>query len=141
MPVMNDGDHSALRLKCIVKFSSITGRLVAVTLLFFVLGLQFVSAKSTSHELVAHTQHADGSHHVNADESEEGAVPLLFSDAGEDHSHKHDPSDHTHDIPLHLALESTTSTFTAIWVIQSPKQLYSVSTIPFERPPKHMITY
>lgn len=123
-----------------MKFSSITGRLVTAILFFFVIGLQFVSAKSTSHELVAHTQHADGSHHVSADEIEDSAIPLLSSDAGQEHSHKHDPSDHTHDIPLHVELERATSTFAAIWAIQSSAQLYSVSAIPLERPPKHMIT-
>jgi len=98
-----------------VKFSSATSRLVAAFLLFFVIGLQFVSAKSTSHELDAHTEHADGSHHADASDVESDAVLVLLSDMGQEHSHKHDPSDHTHDIPLHIAFERATSTFAAVW--------------------------
>ena len=123
-----------------MKFSSITYRLVAAILFFFMIGLQFVSAKSTSHELVANRQHAGGSHHVDTDGSGDGAVQLLFIDAVQEHSHKHDPSDHTHDIPFYLELQRVTSTFAAVWAIRSPAELYSVSPIPLERPPKHMIT-
>ncbi|MBB5393043.1 MULTISPECIES: hypothetical protein [unclassified Herbaspirillum] len=113
-----------------MKFSPSTSRLVAAFLFFFVIGLQFVSAKSRSHELDAHTEHADGNHHADTSDAESDSVLVLLSDMGQEHSHKHDPSDYIHDIPLHIALERATSTFAAIWELRSPAQLHSIPQIP-----------
>lgn len=108
-------------------------RVIAAVVLFFVFGFLFISAKSISHALVDHAQHADDSHHTQQVEHDDDSV-LSVSDSG--HSHEHDPSDHTHDIPLRLVLASLEPTFASTWEASTPSALYSISIFPLERPPR-----
>lgn len=102
--------------------------------LFFLFGLLFASAKSTSHEPVTHTQHTDASHHAQVGEHEDDSVAVHLDDA--EHSHEHDPGDHTHDIPLRRTLAAVKSSFAPGWETQSSMSLYSISIFRLERPPK-----
>lgn len=117
-----------------MKFNDSNIRVVAAVVLFFVFGFLFISAKSISHELVEHAQHADGSRHTQQVEHDDDSAALSVSDSG--HSHEHDPSDHTHDIPLRLVLASQEPAFVPTWEASTPFPLHSISIFPLERPPK-----
>lgn len=117
---------------------SVTRAIAAVILLFLVSGLLFANAKSTSHELVEHMQHADGTHHAQSgDHDLEGSVASNPGDAG--HLHEHDPTDHTHDIPLRFLLAGTLPVFMSNWETRPTAVLYSVPSFLLERPPKLLI--
>lgn len=113
--------------------------IAAMVLLFLVLGLLFANATSTSHELIEHTQHADGSHHPQSgDHDLEGFFADDLGAAG--HSHEHDPSDHTHDIPLRFLLLAVASpAFLSNWEARPTAVLYSIPAFLLERPPKFTI--
>jgi hypothetical protein len=110
-------------------------RAIIGILLFFMLGLSIVSAKSTSHTLIEHEQHADGSHH--APEKNHDQVDMGSPDGGEtDHTHKHDPTDHTHDIPLRLLLTVNVLPLALLWESRVAAVLYPIPVFRLERPPK-----
>lgn len=116
----------------------VTRTIAAVILLFLVLGLLFANAKSTSHELVEHIQHADGTHHAQSgDHDLESSAASNLGGAG--HSHEHNPTDHTHDIPLRFLLAFVLPVFMSNWEPRPTAVLYSIPSFLLERPPKLLI--
>lgn len=122
----------------VVSRYSVARAIAAVVLSFMVLGLLFANAKSMSHELVEHAQHADGAHHAQSGDHDLEGPPV--SDLGAaGHAHEHDPTDHTHDIPLHFLLAVALPAFLPNWQIRPAAVLYSIPSFPLERPPKFAI--
>lgn len=115
---------------------SVARAIAAVVLLFLVLGLLFTNAKSTSHEQVEHTPHADSSHHAQSgDHDPEGSAASELGGAG----HSHDPTDHTHDIPLRFLLAAALPALMQNWEARPTAVLHSIPSFPLERPPKFVI--
>ncbi|SFV11642.1 hypothetical protein [Pseudoduganella namucuonensis] len=116
-------------------------RVIATILVFFVLGLLFVNACSTSHSQLEHRHAAAGAlqgdvepaHDHDHDHEDAGAAPDV---SGTKHTHKHNPGDHTHDVPLRLVLASVQFTFTPDWRPAPPVPVVSHTLDPIERPPK-----
>ncbi len=106
-------------------------RVFAAILLLMVLGLSLVNAKSTSHELIATTQLAQ--HAPAGDDDPEGADGL---DAVSHQAHEHDPTDHTHDIPLRFSPSAALPSFLTSWEEQGASGMSGVHSFPLERPPR-----
>lgn len=119
---------------------------IAIMLIAMLLGLVFSNALSRSHETTQHQQHDDGSYHADASEddhhghdhaSDNGSEAVAFESG---HTHEHDPTDHTHDIPLAMHLKVLLPTFLPHWEPDAIATLHSVATFPHERPPKLPLT-
>ncbi len=108
-------------------------RLIGVTLLIFFIGFLYVNSHSSSHAQLSHSHQAELDHHHNSDHQESGL------DA--EHTHPHDPLDHTHDIPLRMTVViPVASTFFRGWLSSSPLPFHSAFLLPLERPPKSPLT-
>jgi hypothetical protein len=109
-------------------------RVVAAILLLMMLGLSLVNAKSTSHELIAYTQLAHDTQHTQAGgDDPEGADGF---DAVSYQAHEHDPTDHTHDIPLRFSPSAALPSFLASWEEQRASGMSGVHSFPLKRPPR-----
>ena len=69
-----------------------TVRLILALMMISMLGLSLWGAKSGSHVLLPHTHQLDA--------STDDADAIESSELSATHLHKHNPGDHTHDIPL-----------------------------------------
>ena len=69
-----------------------TVRLILALMMISMLGLSLWGAKSGSHVLLPHTHQRDA--------SPDDADAIESSELSATHLHKHNPGDHTHDIPL-----------------------------------------
>ncbi|RJG08398.1 hypothetical protein [Massilia cavernae] len=115
-------------------------RLIAAIVMFFMMGLQFANGHSTSHlqlehrhpGVAAYESAADGGHHHDHDD-----VPTLDEES-EKHTHKHDPGDHTHDLPLRLVRATIEFAFLPDWHPATPVSVHSNTLYPLERPPKRV---
>lgn len=106
-------------------------RVVAAILLFMMLGLSLVNAKSTSHELIEYTQHANDAQAGDSDlDGEDG------SDAVSHQAHEHDPIDHTHDIPLRFLPMVSLPSFLPSWEERRASSMSGIHSFPLERPPR-----
>lgn len=106
-------------------------RVVAAILLFMMLGLSMVNAKSTSHEPIGYMQHA---HDAQAGDSNiDGADG---SDAVSHQSHEHDPIDHTHDIALRFLPMASLPSFLPSWEERRASSMSGIHSFPLERPPR-----
>jgi hypothetical protein len=115
-----------------VKSRSPTDRVIAAMLLIFMLGFLCVNAHSTSHGQFKHSHHPEDSHHAGHHHDDTDAAP-----ASTEHSHPHDPLDHTHDIPLRMLISNAVEpTFFRGWLPRIPHPFHSAVLIPLERPPK-----
>ncbi|QIB36495.1 hypothetical protein [Ancylobacter pratisalsi] len=57
------------------------------------------------------------------------------------HSHGHDPTDHSHDVPSALsALVQMTPPAWRVWSVAVRDAPAVTKTYPFEKPPKHVVT-
>lgn len=122
----------------LVRFSTSTTRLIMMIMMCLVLASSFANTKSRSHDLIEHWSHADGSYHMFEDHHSSADEISAFSlDA--DHSHKHDPSDHTHDIPLQLLLPNNCPTLMCGWELQPVSGTHSILAFLLERPPKSAV--
>ena len=112
-------------------------RSIAAIVMFFMLALQLVNAHSTSHlqlehghpVATAHGSAAESGHHHDHDD----AAP---DDGAKKHTHKHNPGDHTHDLPLRLFRAAIEFAFMPDWHPAAPLAMYSNILDPLERPPK-----
>ena len=128
-----------------MKLKSSTNRLIAAMLLIFLIGFLFVNAHSSSHGQLSHRhqsdigngQHVAGNHdaghrHDDGHDDGPGVKP-----ASTEHTHPHNPLDHTHDIPLRMTMTITTEpSFFRGWLARAPLPLHTTFLIPLERPPK-----
>ena len=112
-------------------------RVIAAVLMFFMLGLQFVNAQSTSHlqfehahQKAASPEAAGHGHHHDED------LAPADDEPARKHTHKHDPGDHTHDLPLRLVLAGIAFAFLPDWRPAAPVTVDSKTLDPLERPPK-----
>jgi hypothetical protein len=124
-----------------MRLNSSSNRVIAAMLMFFVLGLVFVNARSTSHGQFEH-HHVDGGHHISEDGKQYGdaaitASPGFHTDHSED---QHDPGDHTHDIPLRFILAVAALTVLQSWHPDRPIPFRNSLLFLFERPPKPLRT-
>lgn len=119
-----------------MKSRSPTDRVIAAMLLIFMLGFLCVSAHSTSHGQFKHSHHSEDSHHLG-DGRQDAGHHHDDTDAATEHSHPHDPLDHTHDIPLRMVISNAAEpTFFRGWLPRIPHPFHSAFLIPLERPPK-----
>jgi hypothetical protein len=109
-------------------------RVVAAILLFMMLGQSMVNAKSSSHELIAYTQLAHDTQHAPAGDDDLDGVDEL--DAVSHQTHEHDPTDHTHDIPLRFLPTAALPSFLTSWEEQRASGMSGVHSFPLERPPR-----
>ena len=109
-------------------------RVVAAILLFMMLGLSLVNAKSTSHELIEYTQHANDVQHAQADDDDPDGADGL--DAVSHQAHEHDPIDHTHDIPLRFLPMVSLQSFLLSWEERRALSMSGIHSFPLERPPR-----
>lgn len=125
-----------------VKLNSRTMRLIGLTLLIFFIGFLAVSSHSSSHAQLRHSHQSELHHHLDSDHQggeHDDAAAEVFASA--EHTHPHDPLDHTHDIPLRMAKTITTEpTFFRGWLARTPLPPRSAFLIPLERPPKSPLT-
>lgn len=119
-----------------MRLNSSSNRVIAAILMFFVLGLVFVNARSTSHGQFEH-HHVDGGHHAGEDGKQYGDAAITASSGIDtDHWDQHDPGDHTHDVPLRFILPVAALTFIEVWQPDRPIPFRNSLLFLFERPPK-----
>lgn len=109
-------------------------RWMTAILMFFMLGLQLVNAQSTSHLQLEHRHPAVAVHESAAGTDHQHDVAP--DDEREEHAHKHDPGDHTHDLPLRLAGANIEFALMPDWLSAIPVPVRSNTLYPLERPPK-----
>jgi hypothetical protein len=111
-----------------VKLRSSTQRLVAAMLLIFFVGFLMMSARSSSHGEISHHHQAGHTHHDEDPAETLGDI---------EHTHAHNPLDHSHDIPLHTSIAIRPApTFFRGWLSSTPLPPHSPFLLPLERPPK-----
>jgi hypothetical protein len=116
--------------------SDSTRRLIAALLLFFFLGLQLTSARSTSHEHLPHAHLASsashaGDHAGDHDDGGHGGHLKRYS-----HVHDHNPNDHTHDLALRPTMQPLVTPPPCGWQQCLHNMPAVIHPLPLERPPK-----
>lgn len=111
-------------------------RWMTAILMFFVLGLQLVNAQSTSHLQLEHRHPAAAVHDSAAGTGHQHEHDVAPDDEGREHTHKHNPGDHTHDLPLRLVGAAIEFAFMPDWLPAIPVSVRSNTLYPLERPPR-----
>lgn len=115
-------------------------RWMTAILMFFMLGIQLVNAQSTSHLQLEHRHPAIAINDGAADTGHQHEQDAAPDDEREEHTHKHNPGDHTHDLPLRLAGATVEFSFLPDWLPAIPVSVRSNTLYPLERPPKRRST-
>jgi hypothetical protein len=126
-----------------VKLKSSTNRLIAAMLLIFLIGFLSMSAHSSSHAQLRHRHFSQDKHQVSNGDHDPGHHDASHHEepdaapAATEHTHSHNPLDHTHDIPLRTTIAVTPPpTFFRDWIASVPLPPPSAFLRPLERPPK-----
>jgi ABC-type nickel/cobalt efflux system permease component RcnA len=122
--------------------ASPTMRLIGFVLLISFIGFLYVSSHSSSHAQLRHSHQASLHHHLDDGHQDGGHDEEAAGEgASVEHTHPHDPLDHTHDIPLRMAIAGPAAPpFFRGWLASDPPPFRSAFPIPLERPPKSPLT-